>query len=65
LVSIPLLLWQRRRQPEAEAPSLAKTAVPFGPFLAVGALTYLLTLHGRDLDAVGLSLMHALGIEIG
>ena len=64
LVSIPFLLWQRRQHPEGEAPSLAKTAVPFGPFLAVGALIYLVCLHGRDLDAVVLSLMHRLGIEI-
>ena len=65
LVSIPLLLWQRRRDPKGEAPSLAKTAVPFGPFLAVGALIYLVCLHGRDLDVVGLTLLHWLGIETG
>lgn len=78
LVSIPLLLWRRRRpvRPRSgedqageggqadERPSLAKTAVPFGPFLAVGALLYLGCVHGRDLDAVVLGALHALGLEI-
>ena len=63
LVSIPLLLWQRRRE-SAEAASLAKTAVPFGPFLAVGALMYLGFFHGRDLDTVVLGALHGLGVEI-
>lgn len=63
LVSIPLLLWQRRRKP-AETESLAKTAVPFGPFLAVGALVYLCFVHGRDLDMVVLGMLRGLGVEI-
>jgi leader peptidase (prepilin peptidase)/N-methyltransferase len=68
IVSVPILLWQRRRtaaEPGApEAPSLAKTAVPFGPFLAVGALFYLGWLHGRDLDSVVLGALRGLGVEI-
>jgi leader peptidase (prepilin peptidase)/N-methyltransferase len=75
LVSIPILLWQRRsgRPPSADGlpvdpqaengPSLAKTAVPFGPFLAAGGLIYLLCVHGRDLDGVLLRLLHVLGLE--
>lgn len=67
LVSIPILLWQRRREkataPEQES-SLAKTAVPFGPFLAVGALVYLTCIHGRELDAVVLGALGRLGVEI-
>lgn len=84
MVSVPILLWQRRRPPAdsaadptansavdpaadpaaEEVPSLAKTAVPFGPFLAVGALFYLGWLHGRDLDTVVLGALRGLGVEI-
>lgn len=85
IVSVPILLWQRRspavgpvasppavpaEDPAAEspaeegAPSLAKTAVPFGPFLAVGALFYLGWLHGRELDTVVLEALRGLGMEI-
>lgn len=39
LVAIPMLLLTRRRGPSNE--SLARIEVPFGPFLAVGALIYL------------------------
>ena len=39
LVAVPLLLLTRRRSPSNE--SLARIEVPFGPFLAVGALIYL------------------------
>lgn len=44
-VSVPALWWARRGAPAAEgeapSPSLRHTAVPFGPFLATGALLYL------------------------
>jgi leader peptidase (prepilin peptidase)/N-methyltransferase len=39
VVSIPVLLVTRRRR--ADGPSLRETQVPFGPFLALGALIYL------------------------
>ena len=42
LISIPLVLAARRRAPDAGnadgEPSLARVQVPFGPFLALGAL---------------------------
>src|SRR5262249_11018368 len=51
LVSVPLLLWQRRRSPapaEGE-PALRHVELPFGPFLAFGAAVYLF--FGRALWA--------------
>ena len=41
LVSLPVALWQRRRQPDAEAEPLRRVQIPFGPFLALAALVYL------------------------
>ncbi len=42
LVSVPLLLWQRRHAGEEGSPSsLRHVEVPFGPFLVAGALCYL------------------------
>ena len=37
-VSIPLLVWARRNN--NGAPSLRKVEIPFGPYLAIGALVY-------------------------
>lgn len=50
VISVPVLLWQRRQQARAgaEPAPLRQTAVPFGPFLSLGATAYLLVLHGRD-----------------
>lgn len=47
LIAIPWL-WLRKRRDQTE--TLRHVAVPFGPFLALGALLYLLFLHGRSLD---------------
>ena len=42
LISIPVLLLARRRRPqEAEGEALRHVQIPFGPFLALGALVYL------------------------
>jgi leader peptidase (prepilin peptidase)/N-methyltransferase len=41
LVSLPVAMWQRRRQPDAAAEPLRRVQIPFGPFLALAALTYL------------------------
>jgi leader peptidase (prepilin peptidase)/N-methyltransferase len=41
LVSLPLAVWQRRREPGAAAEPLRRTQIPFGPFLALAALVYL------------------------
>jgi len=41
LVSLPIAVWQRRRQPDAAAEPLRRVQIPFGPFLALAALTYL------------------------
>jgi leader peptidase (prepilin peptidase)/N-methyltransferase len=54
-VSVPVLLWQRRREPAPPAPAPAegeasldepppvrRTEVPFGPFLSLSAIVYLL-----------------------
>jgi leader peptidase (prepilin peptidase)/N-methyltransferase len=40
-VSLPIALWQRRREPGAAAEPLRRTQIPFGPFLALAALIYL------------------------
>jgi leader peptidase (prepilin peptidase) / N-methyltransferase len=45
LVSVPILLLQRRKQSENE--SVRHTQVPFGPFLSLSAVIYLL--FGQDL----------------
>jgi leader peptidase (prepilin peptidase)/N-methyltransferase len=47
LIAIPWL-WLRKRQDPTQ--TLRHIAVPFGPFLALGAVVYLLLLHGRSLD---------------
>ena len=41
-VSLPIAIWTRRHLGEAAAP-LRTTQIPFGPFLALAALTYLLS----------------------
>jgi leader peptidase (prepilin peptidase)/N-methyltransferase len=41
LISIPVLLVTRRRASGAAGPSLRDVQVPFGPFLALGALIYM------------------------
>ena len=41
LVSLPVAVWQRRKQPGAEAEPLRRVQIPFGPFLALAALVYL------------------------
>jgi leader peptidase (prepilin peptidase)/N-methyltransferase len=41
LVSLPIALWQRHRQPDAAAEPLRRVQIPFGPFLALAALVYL------------------------
>jgi leader peptidase (prepilin peptidase)/N-methyltransferase len=41
LVSLPLAVWQRRREPGAAAEPLQRMQIPFGPFLALAALVYL------------------------
>ncbi len=68
LVSIPLLVLRRRAErrtqagtttttPEpADQPSLRHIEVPFGPFLAVGALVYMFVFAGRDDETVLLHL---------
>jgi leader peptidase (prepilin peptidase)/N-methyltransferase len=41
LISIPVVLWTRRRRPRSESDeSLGHTQIPFGPFLAAAALVY-------------------------
>lgn len=49
LLAIPWL-WLRKRQDQTQ--TLRHIAVPFGPFLALGAVLYLLLLHGRSLDEI-------------
>jgi leader peptidase (prepilin peptidase)/N-methyltransferase len=44
LISLPIVLWSRRRRPatgDAEDESLRHVQIPFGPFLAAGALLYI------------------------
>jgi leader peptidase (prepilin peptidase) / N-methyltransferase len=41
LVSLPLAVWRRRRQPATEAEPLRRVQIPFGPFLALAAIVYL------------------------
>jgi leader peptidase (prepilin peptidase)/N-methyltransferase len=38
LISLPIVIWSRRRQPAAADQPLAHTQIPFGPFLAGAAL---------------------------
>lgn len=64
MIAVPALLLSRRRrarqgpparpsEPSAEPPAtLRHTEVPFGPFLAFGALVYLFLFVGRDYEAV-------------
>jgi leader peptidase (prepilin peptidase)/N-methyltransferase len=41
LISIPIVLWARRRRPPSESEeSLRHTQIPFGPFLAGAAIAY-------------------------
>jgi len=41
LMSLPIAVWKRRRQPDAGAEPLRRVQIPFGPFLALAALVYL------------------------
>jgi len=52
IVGVPYTLWQRWRSKEAEPAALRHTAVVFGPFLALGAVLYMLFLLGRDIDTL-------------
>jgi leader peptidase (prepilin peptidase)/N-methyltransferase len=47
MVSVPILLVQRRKEAEAGSESVRHTQVPFGPFLSLSAVIYLL--FGQDL----------------
>lgn len=47
----------------AGPPPLRHAALPFGPFLALGAVLHLLVLHGRSETAVLLRLARLLGME--
>lgn len=65
LVSVPLLVLRRRARSAAGAepagdtePALRHVEVPFGPFLAVGALAYMFGFVGRDYETV---LLHLVG----
>jgi leader peptidase (prepilin peptidase)/N-methyltransferase len=49
LVTVPWLWWKRRG---GAKDTLRHAAVPFGPFLAVGATVYLLLFLGRSLEAI-------------
>lgn len=49
LLSLPVLLWLRQRD---KATSFRHLAIPFGPFLSIGAAVYLLTLMGKSLDEI-------------
>ena len=41
LVSLPIAVWRRRRETDAQAEPLRRLQIPFGPFLALAALVYL------------------------
>jgi leader peptidase (prepilin peptidase)/N-methyltransferase len=42
LISLPIILWSRRRRPSTEPDEpLRHVQIPFGPFLAAGALLYI------------------------
>ena len=56
IVSLPVLAWRQRTEPDA---SLRHLAIPFGPFLSIGAAVYLFVLMGKSLDEV-LALIPAL-----
>lgn len=55
VVGVPLSLWQRRGRNE-DTP-LKHLKLVFGPFLAFGALVYLVLLVGRDVDGLLLRLL--------
>lgn len=50
---------------EGAGESLRHAQVPFGPFLALGAIFYLLVLHGRSPEAVLLRLARLFGLDAG
>jgi leader peptidase (prepilin peptidase)/N-methyltransferase len=58
VIALPLLAWQRWRQGQHEGQALTQIPVPFGPALAVAALTYLF--FGRALNEL---LFAGLGAE--
>ena len=41
LVSLPIAVWHRRRQPDMDTEPLRRVQIPFGPFLALAAVVYL------------------------
>lgn len=45
--------------------SLRNAQIPFGPFLALGAVFHLLVLHGRSPEAILLRLARLLGLDTG
>ena len=49
LVTVPWLWWRKRR---GDTGTMRHVAVPFGPFLSIGAVFYLFCLLGRSLDEI-------------
>lgn len=49
LLAVPWLLVRQRR---GATETMRHVAIPFGPFLAIGAVVYLLLLFGRSLDEI-------------
>lgn len=80
LISLPVLVLRRRsRKPtthpkpdgskagdsDAQGESLRHAQIPFGPFLALGAVCQLLLLHGRSTEAVLLRVARLFGLDAG
>lgn len=77
LISLPVLFLRRRAhrpaQPatpdgsssDGDRESLRHVQIPFGPFLALGAVFHLLVLHGRSPEAVLLRLARLFGLDAG
>lgn len=49
LVAVPWLWWRNRN---GDSATMRQVAVPFGPFLSIGATVYLFCLLGRSLDEI-------------
>ena len=63
LVGIPLLLWTKRKKRE-ETP-LRSMAIPFGPFLSLGAFIALVVFAGRDVSDVMFGLLTRWFVDAG